>query len=73
VPKDRHKTKFVMEWGIYQYTIIRFGLKNEPALFSRVVVYFKEFIYQIIEVYLDDWTIFILLKYHIENLRLMLD
>jgi hypothetical protein len=33
-----------------------FGLKNAPAVFSRVVVAaFKEFIHKFLEVYLDDW------------------
>jgi hypothetical protein len=51
-----------------------FGLKNAPAIFSRVVVAaFKFFIHKFLEVYLYDWTIFILLKYHVEVLRLMLD
>jgi hypothetical protein len=73
-PEDRHKTTFVMEWGSYQYTMMLFGLKNAPVVFSRVVfVAFKDFIHQFLEVYLDDWTVFILLKDHIENLRLMLD
>ena len=51
-----------------------FGLKNAPAMFSRVVISaFKEFIHKFLEVYFDDWTIFGLLKYHIASLRLMLD
>jgi hypothetical protein len=42
--------------------------------FRRVlVVVLKEFIHNLLEVYLDDWTIFNLLKDHIEVLRLMLD
>jgi hypothetical protein len=50
-----------------------FGLKNTPTVFSRVVVAaFKEFIYKFLEVYLDDWTMFSLLKDHVETLRLML-
>jgi hypothetical protein len=74
VPEDKHKMTFVMEWGSYQYTVMSFGLKNAPVMFSRVVVAtFKEFIHQFLEVYLDDWTVFILLKDHIETLRLMLD
>jgi hypothetical protein len=32
--KDRHKTMFAIEWGSYQYTIIPFGLKNAPMVFS---------------------------------------
>jgi hypothetical protein len=51
-----------------------FGLKNVPAIFSRVVIAsFKEFIHQFLEVYLDDWTVYSLLKDHVEVLRLMLE
>jgi hypothetical protein len=51
-----------------------FGLKNAPAIFSRVVVEaFKEFLHKFLEAYFDDWTVFSLLKNHIECLRLMLD
>jgi hypothetical protein len=51
-----------------------FGLKNALAIISRVViVVFKEFIHQFLEVYLDDWTMYSLLKYHVEVLRLMLE
>ena len=50
-----------------------FGLKNATAIFSRVVVVvFKEFIYKFVEVYFDDWTVFGLLKNHVEALRMML-
>jgi hypothetical protein len=73
-PKDHYKTTFSTKWGSYQYTMMPFGLKNSPAIFSRVVVVaFKYFIHKCLEVYLDDWTIFILLKDHVEVLRLMLD
>jgi hypothetical protein len=72
--EDRYKTTFVMEWGSYQYTIMPFGLKNAPTIFSRVVIVaFKEFIHQFLEVYLDDWTIYSLLKNYVEVLRLMLE
>jgi len=51
-----------------------FGLKNDPTIFSRVVVTtFKEYIHQFLEVYFDDWTVFDLLKDPIWSLRLMLD
>jgi hypothetical protein len=51
-----------------------FGLKNAQALFSRVVIIaFKEFIHQFLEVYLDDLTIYSLLKDNVEVLRLMLE
>jgi hypothetical protein len=51
-----------------------FILNNAPSIFSRVVVEaFKEFLHKFLEAYFDDWTIFSLLKNHIECLRLMLD
>ena len=53
--EEKYKTKFAMEWGSYQYTVMPFGLKNAPAIFSRVVIAtFKEFIHQFLKVYLDD-------------------
>jgi hypothetical protein len=41
-PEDRYKTTFSTEWGTYQYTVMPFGLKNEPTIFLRVfIVAFK--------------------------------
>ena len=71
--EDRHKTTFTTKSGSFQYTMMPFGLKNAPAIFSRVVVaVFKEYIHKFVEVYFDDWTVFGLLKKHVEALRLML-
>jgi hypothetical protein len=51
-----------------------FGLNNAPTLFSRVVIEaFKEFIHKFLEVYLDEWIVFILFKGHMETLLLILD
>ena len=51
-----------------------FGLKNAPAIFSRVVfVVFKEYIHKFLEVYFDDWTVFGLIDKNIGDLRLMLE
>lgn len=36
--EDKHKMTFVIEWGSYQYAVIPFGLKNAPAIFSKVVI-----------------------------------
>jgi hypothetical protein len=72
--EDHNKTTFAKKWGSYQCIVIPFGLKNSPTIFSRVVVKaFKEFLHKFLEAYFDDWTVFSLLKNHIECLRLILD
>jgi hypothetical protein len=72
--QHRYKTMFATKWGSYQYTVMSFGMKNAPTIFSRVLIAaFKEFIHQFLEVYLDDWTVYSLLKYHVELLRMMLE
>ena len=51
-----------------------FGLKNALAIFSRIVVAsFKEFIHKFLEVYFYDWTIYGIIKDHIDNFHLMLE
>jgi hypothetical protein len=65
--EDRYKTTFSTEWVSYKYTVLLFELKNVPTIFSRIVIAtFKESIHQFIEVYLDDWIVYSLLKecYH---------
>ena len=55
--EDHHNTTFVTEWGCYQYTIMPFGLKNAPAIFSRIVVSaFKDFIHRFLEVH-QEWVL----------------
>ena len=50
-----------------------FGLENAPAIFSRIVVSaFKDFIHKFLKVYFDDWTVFGLVRDHIESLCMML-
>ena len=54
--------------------VVPFGLKNALTIFSRIVVTaFKYFIHKFLEVYFDDWTLFGLIKYHIESIRMMLE
>lgn len=43
--------------------MMHLGLKNAPVVLSRIVVEtFKELIHKFLEVYINDWTMFILLK-----------
>ena len=54
--------------------VMPFGLKNAPAIFYRIVVSaFKDFIHKFLEVYFVDWTVFGLVRDHIENLCMMLE
>ena len=72
--EDWYKTTFVTEWGCFQYTVMPFGLKNVPVIFSQVVVVaFKYFIHKFLQVYMDDWTVYGLIRDHLANLRLMLE
>jgi hypothetical protein len=74
VHEDRHKTTFAMEWDNYQYIVMLVGLKDALVVFFWVVVVaFKEFIHKFLEVYLDDWMVFILLHDHKEVHQVMLD
>ena len=72
--EDQKKTTFVSEFGSFSYRVMLFGLKNEPAVFSRIVVKtFQEYIYKKMPVYFDDWTIYSMPKDHCKWIRLMLE
>ena len=72
--EDKRKNTLITKWGSFAYNVMPFGLKNTPAVFSRIVIAaFRDFIHKFIEVYIDDWTIYILLKEHATLLRMMFD
>ena len=51
-----------------------FGLKNAPAVFSRIVIIaFRDYIHRFLEVYIDDWIVYILPKKHTNLLRVMFE
>jgi hypothetical protein len=51
-----------------------FGFNNSLEVFSQIVISeFRDFIHKFLEVYLDDWMVYSILKEYIGLLRLMLD
>jgi hypothetical protein len=72
--EDKRKNVFITEWGSFSYNVMPFELKNAPTVFSRILIEaFREFIHTLIEVYMDDWTIYSVLKERIALLRLIFD
>ena len=72
--EDQEKTTFTTEWGSFSYTMMPFGLKNAPVVFSRIFFQvFKYFIHNFLHVYLDDWIIYGLVKDYCDNLCLMFE
>jgi hypothetical protein len=53
------KTAFCTPWGLYEYTVMPFGLANAPACFQRFIQYvLREVLNMSFYVYIDDILIF---------------
>ena len=49
------KTPFTTRYGLYEYTVMSFGLTNAPAYFMNMVnKVFKEFLDKFVVVFIDD-------------------
>jgi hypothetical protein len=65
--QDQEKITYVLEFGSFAYRFMPFRLKNMPTVFSRIVFKaFQEYIYKTMAIYFDDWTIYSLLRNHIQ-------
>lgn len=56
--KDRYKTAFITNKGLYQWTRMPFGLKNSPAVFQRYMEIVISKCSAFAKVYFDDILIF---------------
>ena len=56
---DEHLTAFITEYGLYEWTVACFGLKNAPAEFARYMSnVLRPFLNDFVVVYFDDIIIF---------------
>ena len=73
--EDVPKTAFTTRYGLYEYTVMSFGLTNAPATFSRLMnSVFMEYLDKFVVVYLDDILVYSKSKEeHEEHLRCVLN
>lgn len=58
-PGDEHKTAFLCRFGLYEFTVLPFGLTNAPSTFQRLIhSIFHDALDQYLLVYLDDLLVF---------------
>jgi Reverse transcriptase (RNA-dependent DNA polymerase) len=56
---DQHYTAFITEYGLYEWNVACFGLRNAPAEFARFMNHnLREFLNDYVVVYFDDIIIF---------------
>ena len=74
-PEDREITAFTTQYGLWQFTRMPFGLKNNPAIFQRVMnAVMAGISYLFVLVYIDDCIIFSKnFSEHLNHLRAVLE
>lgn len=56
---DEWKTAFKTKFGLFEYCVMPFGLKNAPAVFQRLITHvFRDILGEFVIAYIDDILIF---------------
>ena len=73
--EDKEKTAFTTQYGLYEYNVMPFGLKNAPATFQRAMDrMLREYLDEFVTVYIDDILIYSrTFKEHMEHIRKVLE
>ena len=73
--EDIEKTAFITQFGLFQFNVMPFGLKNAPALFQRMMNHIlQEYLDDLVAVYLDDIIIYSkIFEEHIKHITKVLE
>jgi hypothetical protein len=71
---DITKTELRTRYGLYEYTVMSFGLTNAPAYFMYIMnKVFMEYLDRFVVVFVDDILIFSEMEEHEKHLRMVLE
>jgi hypothetical protein len=58
-PEDQHKAAFVTNQGLFELTVMFFGLTNSPTMFQTMMdmIFHKQIMCGTLTVYMDDIAI----------------